>query len=93
LREALGLHHANMLGHSTTLGARLVSPINPRVIFNEGEVADVSTLSRAQLVRAIDRLKRPAGDPLRMPPRDARTLDDGGRERLIEHFRGLDERP
>jgi cytochrome c553 len=48
----------------------------------------VSSLDRAELDRAIDRLKRPTTSAGAMPPADARQLDPAARDRLIEYLRG-----
>ena len=48
----------------------------------------VSTLDRAELDLAIDRLRRPSTSAGAMPPADARQLDPVARDQLIEYLRG-----
>jgi mono/diheme cytochrome c family protein len=48
---------------------------------------DLSRLDRAEIEAALDRLERPRGAPGAMPPPEARQLDPGARDRLIEFLR------
>jgi hypothetical protein len=51
--------------------------------------AAIGPMPRNELELAIQRLKLPEDNPLRMPPRDARELDPDARARLIEHLESL----
>jgi hypothetical protein len=53
--------------------------------------ARIERLTSAELELAIHRLGLPDDNPLRMPPSEARVLDDESRERLIEHLRAAAE--
>jgi hypothetical protein len=48
---------------------------------------DLSRLDRAEIDVALERVKRPRGAPGAMPPGEARQLDPGARDRLIEFLR------
>lgn len=65
LLEALELHDANMLSHSTGLGSRSVSPINPRIIFHSGK-SDEGTMIALAFARGHQRVEVLAQDPQTM---------------------------
>jgi hypothetical protein len=48
---------------------------------------DLSRLDRSEIEAAVERIEQPRNAPGAMPPPEARQLDPGARERLIEYLR------